>query len=167
MQRPDAKPVESCKTWYSLSVFRPGGAKELSPTVGVPPPLRGECVETRSPPRVAHRPLCSGRCFTRGYTPPPRWGEERQLQSLPAVAGPQWPFPRLRNLRRSTSLTALSLSKGNLRNLRTPHYRSGLAQCYFCLFRPFRTPNSALRPCSGRPEHGREAALRTGSAPFL
>jgi hypothetical protein len=48
-----------------------------------PPPRRGGCVETRTLPRVAHRPLCSGRCFTRGHSPPPRWGEKRRLQILP------------------------------------------------------------------------------------
>jgi len=32
---------------------------------------RGGCAKTRTLPRVAHRPLCSGRCFTRGYNPPP------------------------------------------------------------------------------------------------
>ena len=68
------------------SSFRPGGAKEiLGPPKGrlcpaLPPPPRGGYVETRTLPRVAHRPLCSGRCSTRGYNPPPRWGEKKQFQ---------------------------------------------------------------------------------------
>jgi hypothetical protein len=87
-----------------FSVLRPSGAKEiLGPTKGrlgpaIPPPPRGGCVETRTFPRVPHRPLCSGRCFTRGYSPPPRWGEERQLQSLPAWAGSRPPNPDFRPL---------------------------------------------------------------------
>jgi hypothetical protein len=50
-------------------------------------PPGGGWVETRTFPRVPHRPLTSGRCFTRGYSPPPRWGEERPLQSLPGCGG--------------------------------------------------------------------------------
>ena len=49
------------------------------------PPLRGGCAKTRTLPRVAHRPLCSGRCFTRGYNPPPRWGGSVNSRPFPRV----------------------------------------------------------------------------------
>jgi len=61
--RPDAEPVEN---GYPSASSRPNGAKEiLGPTKGrldpaIPPPPRGGWVETRTFPRVPHRPLCSG-----------------------------------------------------------------------------------------------------------
>jgi len=70
----------------------------------IPPPPRGGWVETRTFPRVPHRPLTSGRCFTRGYSPPPRWGEKRRLQSLPACG--YSPPPRWGEERRLQSLPA-------------------------------------------------------------
>ena len=110
--RPDAEPVEN---GYFSSSSRPSGAKEVfGPTKGrlgaaIPPPPWGGCVETRTFPRVPHRPLCSGRCFTRGYSPPPRWGGPsihdrfhrrpgfRAGDSSPRSAGGlspgRWPFP--------------------------------------------------------------------------
>ena len=69
----------------------PGRSPGSRPGLQISMPLRGGCAETRTFPRVPHRPLSSGRCFTRGHRPPPRWGEERPLQSLPASGG--FPIP--------------------------------------------------------------------------
>jgi len=57
-------------------------------------PWRGGCVITRSRPRVAHRPPCGGRCFTRGHSPPPRWGGCVETRTLPQIAPPGVPARR-------------------------------------------------------------------------
>jgi hypothetical protein len=80
----------------TLRSFRPGGAKgflgsdERTPVSGDSSAPRGGCVERRSFPRVAHRPPCSGRCSTRGYTPPPRRGEKRQPQVRDSRPAAMW-----------------------------------------------------------------------------
>jgi hypothetical protein len=63
-------------------------------------PWRGGCVKPRTFPRVAHRPPHGGRCSTRGYSPPPRRGEERQFpvprparRRIPRHAGGLFPVP--------------------------------------------------------------------------
>ena len=91
-ERPDAEPVEN----RHIIPFSPrrgdglargvnkwairGARSEDAPwhsacAMKLPPPLRGGWVEVRMSPRVALRPLGSGRSSTRGYTPPPLRGE--------------------------------------------------------------------------------------------
>jgi len=72
-------------------------------------------------PRVAHRPQNSGRCFTRGYTPWPRWGRRDHDRNNAAVGCCRFPA-------RTSAAAAPRIGVK-----REPCFRPGARQCLTAL----------------------------------
>jgi len=134
--------------WYRDPRIRP----EFVKAAGLAPPPLGGWVETRTVPRVPHRPLTSGRCLTRGHSPPARRGEQRPLQGLPAcglcVRSPAFPwFSFSLYIPHSALCARNSFSRLALQKRVSPGFRFPVPRSRFPAFGSYPQRRMPIRPC--------------------